>query len=82
MKPNNSSCTPFEQQPPFPYLLLNLGEGGDVREVALVVACHPLGRLQVRDLPPYQVGEHPHRLVRLVVLLHQGESSQVREFAL
>ena len=51
-------------------LLLDLCEGGDVGEVSLVGAGHPLGRLQVRDLPPNQVGEHPHRLVRLVVLLH------------
>ncbi len=40
-------------------------------EVSLVVAGHPLGRLQVRDLPPDQVGEHSHWLVRLIVLLQQ-----------
>ena len=54
------------------HLLLHLGQRGHVREVALVLARHPLGGLQVRDLPPDQVGEHAHRLVRLVVLLEDG----------
>ena len=55
------------------HLLLDLRQGGDVGEVALVLAGHPLGGLQVGDLSPDEVGEDPDRLVRVVVLLRRGK---------
>ena len=54
------------------HLLLDLRQGGDVGEVALVLTGHPLGRLQVGDFSADEVGEHSDRFVRLVVLLEDG----------
>ena len=67
------------------HLLLHLGQRGHVREVALdhyhhhhhhhhhhyhlVLARHPARRVQVGDLAADEVGEDPHWLVGLVVLL-------------
>ena len=59
-------------------LLLHLGQRGDVGEVSLVLAGHPLGSLQVGDLSPDEVGEDPDRLVRLVVLLREENISCLR----
>ena len=54
------------------HLLLHLGQGGDVGEVPLVLARHPLGSLQIRDLSSNQVGEDTDRDKGLVVLLEDG----------
>ena len=55
------------------HLLLDLRQRGDVGEVSLVLAGHPLGGLQVGDLSPDEVSEDPDRFVRLVVLLQRGK---------
>ena len=54
------------------HLLLHLGQGGDVGEVPLVLARHPLGSLQIRDLSSNQVGEDTDRDEGLIVLLEDG----------
>ena len=46
-------------------------------EVAFVVAGHPAGCLDVGDLAADQVGEHPHGVVRLVVLLENHSILEV-----
>ena len=53
------------------YLFLDLCKCGHVGKVSLVGAGNLLGGLQVRDLPPDEVGEHAGAPPRQVELLFQ-----------
>ena len=59
------------------YLFFYFCQRGNVGKVSLVVAGHPAGCLDVGDLAADQVGEHPHGVHRLVVLLGNNSVPEV-----